>query len=141
MSMIDKLDKWIGKTKYITTGYERPAGAVLIAQSVALALLYFSAAIPAAAQENVCATPIGDFTNGLITAALGVGLALVFLGLVVSFGGRPLAFSGSAMGKLSSMSSNAIIGLIGIVFVAVIFSWVLAYAPIDIPQGCVPLGG
>ncbi|WP_154020051.1 hypothetical protein [Halococcus sediminicola] len=139
--MADRPDEWIEEAKHIVTEHERPAGAALIVQGVALALLYFSAAIPAAAQENVCATPIGDFTNGLITAALGVGLALVFLGLIVSFGGRPLAFSGNAMGKLSSMSSNAIIGLIGIVFVAVIFSWVLAYAPIDIPQGCVPLGG
>lgn len=103
--------------------------------------LYFCAIGTAAAQENVCATPIGNFTNGLITAALGLGLAMVFLGLIVSFGFRPLAFSGNIMGKLAGMSSNSIIGLVGIVFVAVVFSWVLGYAPIDIPQGCVPLGG
>jgi len=139
--MLRKPNEWIGNAKRIVASNRRPASAAVTAQGLAFTALYFAAAAPAAAQEGVCQTPIGDFTNGLITAALGLGLALVFLGLIVSFGGRPLAFSGRMMGQLSSMSSNAIIGLIGIVFVAVIFSWILAYAPIDIPQGCVPLGG
>lgn len=110
-------------------------------QAATVAVFFLLSAVPAAAQENVCTTPIGDFTNGLITAALGLGLAMVFLGFVVSFGFRPLAFSRNFMEKLSSMSSNAIVGLVGIVFIAVIFSWVLAYAPIEMPQGCIPLGG
>lgn len=105
----------------------------------ALAALFSMAVAPAAAQQNVCATPIGDFTNGLITAALGLGLAVVLLALIISFGFRPIAFSRDMMAKLSGMSSNAILGLVGIVFVAVIFSWVLSYAPMQMPQGCVPL--
>ena len=139
--MRSKLNEWCDELKTRFESNRRPAGVAFVLQGFAFMVLYFGATVPVAAQEDVCATPIGDFTNGLITAALGVGLALVFLGLVVSFGFRPLAFSGSIMGKLSSMSSNSIVGLVGIVFVAVIFSWVLAYAPIDIPQGCVPLGG
>lgn len=111
----------------------------LVVQVAALTALFMQTTVPVAAQENICTTPIGDFTNGLITAALAIGLALVFLGFVVSFGGRPLAFSRNIMEKLSSMSSNSIVGLIGIVFVAVVFSWVLSYASITIPKGCVPL--
>jgi vacuolar-type H+-ATPase subunit I/STV1 len=122
----------------IVSGKEAVA-ARLTVQAVVVAAFFMMSAIPAAAQENICSTPIGDFTNGLITAALALGLAAVFLGFVVSFGGRPLAFSRNIMEKLSSMSTGAIVGLFGIVFIAVVFSWVLSYAPIDIPKGCVPL--
>ena len=95
----------------------------------------------ASAQDTVCSTAIGTFTSDLITAIFGVALALVVIGLLVSFGGRGVAISGRAMGMLSSMSSNSLIGLLGIVFTVVIVTWVLGYAPIDIPQGCVPFGG
>ena len=113
----------------------------LSVQAVLVAIFFVVSAVPTSAQEDICSTPIGEFTNGLITAALGLGLALVFLGMVVGFGGRAVAFSGSLMNKLSSMTSNSLVGLLGLVFVAVVFSWVLGYAPIDIPQGCVPLSG
>ena len=104
-------------------------------------LLLVLAVGSASAQENVCSTAIGTFTSDLITAIFGVALALVVIGLLVSFGGRGVAFSGRMMGTLSSMSSNSLIGLIGVVFTVVIVTWVLGYAPIDIPQGCVPFGG
>lgn len=145
-----KTNGWYDGLKRRVKSNRCRAGVAFILQGVPFMVLYYGAVGAAvaqnasgsgAAQESVCKTPIGNFTNGLITAALGIGLALVFLGLIVSFGGRPLAFSGSIMGKLSAMSSNSIVGLVGIVFVAVIFSWVLGYAPIDIPKGCVPLGG
>src|SRR5699024_5707320 len=139
MDMVMKPNELIEKANRIASSNKRRAGTAVVVQGRALGTLYYGAAAPAGAQKAVCETPVGDFTSGLITAALGVGVALVLLGLVVSFGGRPLAFSRNIMGKLSAMSSNSIIGLIGIVFVAVIFSWILAYAPINIPQGCVPI--
>jgi hypothetical protein len=110
-------------------------------RTMAAGLFLLLAVGSASAQENVCTTAIGTFTSDLITAIFGVSLALVVIGLLVSFGGRGVAFSGRMMGTLSSMSSNSLIGLIGVVFTVVIVTWVLGYAPIDIPQGCVPFGG
>ena len=110
-------------------------------QAVLVGAFLVLSAVPVSAQEDICSTPIGDFTNAAITGMLGLGLALVFLGMVIGFGGRAIAFSGSLMGKLSAMTTNSLVGLLGIVFVAVIFTWMLSYAPIEIPQGCVPLSG
>ena len=110
-------------------------------QTTAAGLFLLLAVGTASAQDTVCSTAIGTFTSDLITAIFGVALALVVIGLLVSFGGRGVAISGRAMGMLSSMSSNSLIGLLGIVFTVVIVTWVLGYAPIDIPQGCVPFGG
>lgn len=107
----------------------------------AAGLFFLLAVGSASAQQNVCETAIGTFTNDAITGMLGLGLALVFLGMVVGFGGRSIAFSGRMAGMLSKIISNSLVGLIGLVFVAVLFTWILAYGPIDIPQGCVPLGG
>lgn len=110
-------------------------------RTTAAGLFLLLAVGTASAQENVCETGIGTFTSDLITAIFGVALALVVIGLLVSFGGRGVAFSGRMMGTLSSMSSNSLIGLIGVVFTVVIVTWVLGYAPLDIPKGCVPFGG
>jgi hypothetical protein len=110
-------------------------------QTTAAGLFLLLAVGSASAQENVCQTAIGTFTNDLITAVLGISLALVVLGLLVSFGGRGIAVSGRMMGTLSSMSSNSLVGLLGVVFTIVLVTWILGYAPIDIPKGCVPFGG
>lgn len=120
---------------------ERRLGLQLGIQTLAVGLFLRMAVGSASAQENVCQTAIGTFTTDLITAVLGVSLALIVIGLLVSFGGRGVAFSGRLMQMLSSMSSNSLIGLIGVVFTVVIVSWVIGYAPMDIPQGCVPFGG
>lgn len=116
-------------------------GMRLVIQTAAVGLFLLLAVGSASAQENVCETAIGTFTNDLITAVLGISLALVVLGLLISFGGRGVAFSGRMMGTLSSMSSNSLIGLLGVVFTVVLVTWVIGYAPMDIPQGCVPFGG
>lgn len=110
-------------------------------QTTVSGLFFLMAVGSASAQQGVCDTAIGTFTNDAITGLLGLALALVFVGMVVGFGGRSIAFSGNLMGKLSAMVSNSLTGLIGLVFVAVLFSWLIGYAPIDIPQGCVPLSG
>lgn len=110
-------------------------------QTTVAGLFLLLAVGSASAQENVCETAIGTFTNDLITAVLGISLALVVLGLLISFGGRGIAFSGRMMGTLSSMSSNSLIGLLGVVFTVVLVTWVIGYAPMDIPKGCVPFGG
>ena len=120
---------------------EERLGMRLGIQTMAAGLFLVLAVGSASAQENVCSTAIGTFTTDLITAIFGVALALVVIGLLVSFGGRGIAVSGRMMGTLSSMSSNSLIGLLGVVFTVVIVTWVLGYAPIDIPQGCVPFGG
>lgn len=94
---------------------------------------------PVSAQSSVCETQIGTFSSDLITAALALGLAALLLAFIVAFGFRPIAFSGNLMSKLSSMSSQALVGLGGIVFVAVIFTWLLSYSTLSIPKGCTPL--
>lgn len=94
---------------------------------------------PVSAQSGVCETAIGSFSSDLITAALALGLAALLLAFIVAFGFRPIAFSGNLMSKLSNMSSQALVGLAGIVFVAVIFTWMLSYSTLSIPKGCTPL--
>lgn len=137
MSRIDVILKMVRR---IATAKQADV-ARLSVQTAVVAAFLLASAVPASAQEAVCATPVGDFTNAAITGLLGLCLALVFIGMIIGFGGRSIAFSGNLMSKLSAMTSNSLVGLLGIVFVAVLFSWMLSYAPINIPQGCVPLGG
>lgn len=116
-------------------------GVRLGVQTVAAGLFFMMAVGTASAQGSVCETAIGTFSNDLISAILALSLATVVIGLLVSFGGRGVAFSGRMMEMLSKMSSNSLVGLVGIVFTVAIVIWIIGYAPMDIPQGCVPFGG
>ena len=81
------------KTVRIATAKQTDV-ARLSVQTAVVAAFLLASAVPASAQEAVCATPVGDFTNAAITGLLGLCLALVFIGMIIGFGGRSIAFSG-----------------------------------------------
>jgi len=97
---------------------------------------------PAAAQENVCDTQMGDFISAVTSSVGTIAVAAILLAILVGVAARPFVRSGTQASALNNIMSKAFAGLIILILAIPIITWGLSFTPFGPSLSCVPfLGG